>query len=1053
MTIPVVNNTPATHGVIAWMARNKVSANLLMIFFLAGGLLMFKNITQEVFPDFDLDIVNISVTYPGASPEEIERGIIQAIEEAVQGIEGIDEINSRANEGGGVVSCELLISAERQQVYQDIQQEVARIRTLPEDAEDPVVTLAARRRQVLTLVVFGHQTEQTLRNYAEQIRDELLQATGITQVDLSGIREQEIQVAVSRESLRAHELSLTELARIIRNANVELPAGGIKTAGGELLLRMQDRRDWAGQFAEIPVAGAKNGRPVLLKEIAEVTEGFEDTDKSATYNGQPAVLIDVYRIGDQTPVSVSKATMNVVNDLNKKLPPGINIAVLRDMSTIYRQRAYLLTRNGAIGLALVLILLGAFLEMRLAFWVAMGIPISFLGGLIFMPGWDVTINMISMFAFLIALGIVVDDAIVVGENVYEYIQRGFSLLDAAVAGTREVAMPVVFSILTNIVAFAPLFAVPGIIGKIWRVIPAVVITVFVISLIECLFVLPAHLGHVKRRQLGSIKQSLHNRQQAFSQWFIRQVYSIYKPFLERVLHHRYLTAAIAIAVLILTIAYVFSGRMGMVPMPRVDADFSVVTAALPYGSPVEKTEMIRNRLEKTARELADEIQAADPQGRKQLTGIYSVIGASFRGISGGHVVEVRAYLAEPDLRPVNTKEFTQRWQQKTGPLGGLDGIRFESDRGGPGGGVSLSLQLSHSDNEQLESACRDAAEWLEGFANISDVDIGYSPGKEQFDFAILSSGLNMNLTSEEIARQMRSSFYGAEALRQQRGRNEIKVRVQLPENERTSEEDIDNLLIRTPAGTYIPVYEVATAKRGRSYTRIERRNSRRVLTVTADVNPVGESETMLNKFINEKFPVLKDRYPGLGFSLAGRQQDFREGMDSLRLGFIVAVLMIYVLLAIPFKSYTQPLIIMLSIPFGIVGATFGHLLMGYDLSLMSMMGIIALSGVVVNDSLVLIDYANRNAADEGTNARQAILTAGVRRFRPILLTTLTTFFGLAPMIFERSRQARFMIPMAISLGFGILFATAITLIIVPSFYLITDDVHRFFAREKKKTAL
>lgn len=1040
-----LNASPSGRGPIAWMANNSVTANLLMIFFLVGGAIMFFNIKQEVFPAFDLDIVRISVSYPGASPEEVEKGIVQSIEESVRGVEGVEKVTSTSGEGFATVNCEMLLGADRQQVYQDVQQEIARIRTLPLDAEEPQVRLVTRRRGVVTLILYGDESERVIRNLAEVIRDELLQDGKITVVEVEGVRKPEILVSIPQDTLQAYGLTVANIAAAIRNSSVELPAGGIKTDGGEILLRLRDRRDWAKEFKYLPVIKTKEGRQVHLGDIAKVEEGFEDVDSFGTFNGKRAALIEVYRIGDQTPVAIADAVHAITDDLNKKLPPRVRLATLNDRSVIYKQRATLLGRNGLIGLSLVLILLGLFLQARLSFWVAMGIPISFLGGLIFLPAWDVSINMISMFAFLIALGIVVDDAIVVGENIYEYQQRGLPFLDAAIIGAREVAMPVTFSVLTNIVAFFPLFMVPGIIGKIWKVIPAVVVTVFAISLVECLFILPAHLGHFKKRKIGPIRTRLHEKQQTFSVWFMGKVKTVYGPFLDRVLSYRYVTLAIAMAVLIITLMYVFTGRIGRVSMPRVDADYSTVTAALPYGSPVSNTEKVAKVLIKSAQELGAEIKQNDPKGREQLTGVYADIGNSFRGVSGGHVVQVRAYLADADNRPVNTKQFTDRWRSRVGPMAGVEAVRFESDRGGPGGGAGLSVQLSHSDSTMLEQACRDAAIWMEGFSNISDVDVGFSAGKDQFDFQILPDGLTLGLNSEEIARQMRSNLYGAEALRQQRGRDEIKVRVQLPKDERTSEADINNMLIRTHAGTYVPLVEVAQLTRGKSYTTINRENGRRVLTVTADVRPIGEAEAMLDKFIEEKYPQLKDKYPGLGYGFTGRQQDFREGMAALKLGFIIAVLMIYVLLAIPFRSYSQPLIIMVSIPFGIVGAVIGHIIMGYDLSMMSMMGIIALSGVVVNDSLVLIEFANRRRA-EGLSIHDAMLTAGVRRFRPIMLTTLTTFCGLAPMIFEQSRQARFMIPMALSLGYGIIFATAISLIIVPALYMIIEDIQRLLTK-------
>ena len=1021
---------------IGWMARNSVAANLVMAVLLCGGFVSVVRMKQEVFPDFELDRVSVSVPYPGAGPEEVEQGIVLAIEEAVRGLDGVDEVTSSSREGIGVVNIDLLLGADGQKVYQEVRQEVDRITTFPEEAEEPSIVLVSRKREVISLALYGDQPEAVLRGVAEQLRDLLLQDPDITQVELEGTRPLEICVSVSRENLRQYNLTLEGVAQVIGRSALELPGGGIKTGGGEILLRVMDRRDYGYQFRDIPIVGATGGTPVYLRDIAGIDDGFEDVDYYAAYNGKPAVMIQVYRVGAQTPIQVADAALRRVGTFKTEMPPGLSVAVLRDWSDIYRQRAHLLLRNGTIGLVLVLFLLGLFLEARLAFWVMMGIPISFLGGLLVLPVFGISINMISMFAFLIALGIVVDDAIIVGENVYEYRQRGEPLLKAAVLGAREVAVPVTFSVLTNVVTFLPLFFVPGVIGKIWSVIPAVVVAVFMISLFECLYVLPSHLGHARRRRENRATEWLHKRQQVFSRWFSHIVRTRYRPFLRFVLSHRYLTVAAALAILILTIGYVAGKRMGIETMPRVEADYSVVTAVLPYGTPVKETERIRDRLASAARQVA-----AANGGDRLVEGIFSQIGVAFRGVSGGHVVEVQVFLTKPDIRPIGTKQFTELWRRKVGAITGLEALQFQADRGGPGSGASLTVELAHADSDTLDKAGAELARELEDFPVVEDIDDGFSPGKPQFDFRMRAEGMALGLTAADVARQVRGAFYGVEALRQQRGRDEIKVKVRLPESQRVSEYDLEELLIRTPAGTDVPLREVATAERGRAYTSIDRRNGRRTVTVTANVNPPRESERILDAVKDTIIPGLRRKYQGLAFSFEGRQADFRESMASLKTGFTLALFAIYALLAIPFKSYVQPLIIMVSIPFGIVGAVIGHLVMGFNLSTISLMGMVALAGVVVNDSLVLIDFANRGRRD-GQSAHDAILAAGTRRFRPIMLTTLTTFGGLAPMIFETSRQARFMIPMAISLGYGLLFATLITLALVPSLYLIVEDVRR-----------
>lgn len=1078
MSAPQETTAPVARGPIAWMARNSVAANLLMAALIFGGFHLARNLKQEVFPEFEIDVVTVTVPYPGASPGEVERGIILAVEEAVRGIEGVDELTSTAREGGGTVSIELLLGADRQEAYQDVQQAVNRITTFPEDTEEPQISLVSRRRRVVSVVLYGEQTESVLRETAEFIRDDMLQDPMITQVELEGVREYEIAVSVPRDALEKYGLTLQTIADRIAGTAIEIPGGGIKTAGGEILLRVKERRDAAREFGSIPIVTSVSGRPVLLEEIADIRDTFEDTDVFAQYDGKPAIIMEVYRVGDQTPIGVSKAVRQHVADLNEQLPPGLQMAVLSDMSKIYRQRATLLLRNGAIGLVLVLFLLGVFLEARLAFWVMMGIPISFLGGFMLLPALGVSINMISMFAFLIALGIVVDDAIVVGENVYDLRQRGIPFLQAAIQGTREVAVPVTFSVLTNVVAFLPLFVVPGFIGKIWRVIPAVVCTVFMISLIECLFILPAHLGHARESGRTGLGGRLHGMQQGFSRWFMYMIQLIYGPFLELVLKLRYVVLAVAIALLILTIGYMRGGRIAQIPFPRVDSDYAVVTAVLPYGAPVATTERVRAVLEQAARSVADR-----NGGDKLVKGVFSQIGGNFRGASGGHVLEVRVELTEPEIRPISTRDFTEKWRQASGRIPGLEVLLFQSDRGGPGSGAAISLELAHTDSETLDRASEELAAHLAEFPAAKDIDDGYSPGKPQLDFRILPEGESLGLNSAIVARQVRNAFYGAEALRQQRGRNEVKVKVRLPEPERASESDIDKLRLQTPAGPFVPLTEVADPRRGRAYTSINRRDGRRTVTVSANVTapkesgkiidairgaepetdrgkgPIGRLRAAFGKDPKEPGPEpevpyleqLRRKYPGLSYSFQGRQRDFAESMEYLKSGFVLALIAIYAMLAIPFRSYVQPLIVMVSIPFGIVGAVIGHVIMGYDLSIISMMGIVALAGVVVNDSLVLIDFANRRRREDDATAVDAIQSAGVRRFRPVMLTTLTTFGGLAPMIFETSRQARFMVPMAISLGYGILFATGITLVLVPSLYMIIDDIQKAFGKRLRGT--
>jgi multidrug efflux pump subunit AcrB len=884
-------------------------------------------------------------------------------------------------------------------------------------------------------MISGDQPDTTLRELAEQLREELISHQGITQAELAEVSDLQISIEVPQSRLRAHNLSLGEVAERVGEASVDLPGGAIKARSGEVLVRMKDRRDYGREFARIPVVTGNDGTQVRVEDLGTVIDGFEDDDIVTTYNGKRAVRVDVYRVGDQTPISVSDAVKDALETFKARLPSGVSVDVLNDMSEAYAQRMDLLLGNGYLGLVLVFGFLALFLEPRLAFWVAMGIPTSFLGSFLILSLLGVSINMITMFAFLIALGIVVDDAIVVGENVFTMRQQGMPPLKAAIVGARRIGMPVVFSVLTNIAAFMPLLFIPGVMGKIFWSIPVVVIAVFAISLIESLFVLPAHLSHLGDHR-SRIMVWITQHQEKAAHGLLRFIRNGYRPFLDWCLHWRYATVAAGVALLLLCTAFVLSGRLGFTLMPKVESDYAYATAELPYGSPVEKTEAVRDRLLAAARKVAGE-----NGGDRLVVGMDSKIGGSGRELSGPHVVKINVYLSGADVRPITTQQFVDKWRAEVGDVVGLDVLSFASDRGGPGSGSALEFELSHSDTKVLEKAARELAEALEQYPGVTDVDDGYSPGKDQLDFTMTPAGQALGLTAQDVASQVRAAYYGREVLRQQRGRNEVKVVVRRPESERVSEYDLEELVVKTPDGKEVLLRDVVDVKRGSAYTSINRTDGRRVLSVTADVVPRNQATRVMQAVMAEVIPGLKAGYPGLSCRMQGKQADLSESTNTLFEGLLLAMLAVYALLAIPFKSYVQPLIIMVSIPFGAVGAILGHIAFGYSISLMSLLGIVALSGVVVNDSLVLIDCAN-GFSRRGKCAHDAVLDAGTARFRPILLTTLTTFSGLAPMILETSMQARFLIPMALSLGFGILFATLITLILVPALYMILEDIQR-----------
>ncbi len=1037
-------SSPSPHisGPIAWMANNRVAANLLMAFLLIGGLLFGSRIKQEVFPEFALDVVSVSVLYRGASPEEVEQGVLLSIEDEVRGIEGVKKVTSSANEGTGRVSIELLTGANSNKALQDIKNAVDGISSFPEEAERPVVSLIEIKNQVLSLIVHGELDERELRDFAERVRDDLIQRKDITLVEMADARPLEIAIEIPEATLRQYGLQLGQISQIVRETALELPGGAVKTSAGERLVRTQERRDFGSEFLDIPIISEPDGSKVYLGEIAEIKDGFEETEQETLFNGEPAIRIKVYRVANETPITISDAVQDYILEAGPDLPPGVTLSIQGDQSEVYRDRINLLLKNAFLGLTLVLLLLGLFLEPRLAFWVTLGIPVSVLGAFLFIPMTGASINMISLFAFIVTLGIVVDDAVVVGENIYEKREAGMPYLQAAVEGARQISVPVVFAVLTNVVAFAPLLFVPGPSGNFFRQIPSVVIVVFLISLVESLYILPAHLAHKARDTF--FWRTLSRPQIYFEKVFHVFAEKIFRPTVIFAARKRYLTFSMAVGALLLALGMVRGGHVPFNYFPKIDSDEVTVNAVLPFGAPMEDSRRVRNAL----LEALD--RSLEQYGGKHLSrGILAQIGSSIAsggppsapagGAGGSHLVSLNISLISSAERTFGAKEFAAHWRGQLGPLAGLESLTFSSSTG-PSSGSAIEVEFTHRDRKVAEAAASDFADGLRGYAGVTDINDGVALGKPQYDFTLKPEGRRLGLRVADMAAQMRNAFFGSEALRQQRGRNEVRVIVRLPREERERMNTLENLMLRTPLGGEIPLMEAADVSLGRAYTDIQRNEGRRVVTATADVDEAeGNTNQILEDAQKTLFPMLLKKYPGLSFSFGGAQEDQAESMRALGIGLILALLGIYTLLAIPFRSYLQPLVVMLSIPFGIIGAIGGHFLLGYSLSMISFFGIIALTGVVVNDSLVLIVTTNEFRT-EGLTAERAIQDAAVRRLRPILLTSLTTFFGLAPMIFETSLQARFIIPMAISLGFGILFSTFLILFIVPAVYLILEDL-------------
>lgn len=1037
-------------GPIAWMARNKVAANLLMLTFLVGGLIAIPQIRQEVFPAFEVDVISITVPYPGASPQDVEQGVVLAVEDAVRGLDGVERVSASANEGSGSVQAELLDGVDGNKVLQDIKNEIDRITSFPEECEEPIVRLVAVHRPVLSIILYGDASEKELHRLAEDVKLDIAREEGVTLAEVSGTRPLEISVEVPLAKLREHDLSLDSIARQVRETSLELGGGGVKTPGGEILVRVDERRDWGREYADIPIINSRGGSQLPLENIADIKDGFADLDQRTLYNGKRAVSVTIYRVGEEDPIGVSKAANRFVERLREeRLPDTVLADVVHDRSEIYGDRIGLLVRNASLGLCLVMIILGVFLEVRLAFWVMLGIPISFIGCLLFLPHMDVSINMISLFGFIVAIGIVVDDAIVVGESIYYERQQGVAHLPAAVQGAKGVATPVVFAILTNIIAFMPLLFVPGVMGQLWRNIPTVIIIVFSISLIEALFILPAHLAHQRLNPPGGLFwRILEAPQQFFGKWLKRFVANRYKPFVEFTLRHRYATIAVGLATLILTIGWVKGGRLNYRFFPKVESDRVQATAILPYGVPFERTCRIEKRLRESAWQVLNRYG-----GSNIVEGVYSTMGSlpggfgphGGDGSNGGHLTGIEVNLVPLDERNISARKFSQLWRKEVGPLAGLESLSFKFNIG-PQLGSPIDIELSHPNHAKLEEIARDISKRLENYAGVVEIDDGIERGKEQFSFKLKPAARDLGITVQDLARQVRGAFYGAEALRQQRGQEEVKVYVRLPENERRHADDIMRLMILAPGGAEIPLSEAAEVERTRAYQEIKRTEGRRTLNVTADVaSKEYSAQNIIADLKRRILPAIKSGYPELTYSLEGQQREQRESMGGMSKGFAIALFGLFALLAIIFNSYSQALIILMAIPFGVVGAVLGHVIMGFEMSFVSMMGVVALAGVVINDNILLIDTANQYCRD-GMTLYESAIEAPVRRFRPVLLTSLTTFLGLAPMIFETSVQALFMIPMALSLGFGILFSTLITLVLVPSLYLILEDLRSLLGK-------
>jgi len=1079
-------------SIIHWFSRNHVTGNFLMLMIIIEGLATWPKLKKEIFPEIAINAIAVAVPYPNATPEEVEKGVLIPIEEAIQDVDGIDTIRSVAAQGMGAVTVEVATGYQVRNVMDDVKTRIDAIQNLAEEAEEPTLEEMIVKAQVMSIAVTADTDEHTLRDLAEKLRSGLLSYRGgqtqVTQAVLAGVRKFEISIEVSEQTLRNYGITFDQVAQAVRQSSIDLPAGSVRTEGGEVLIRTESRRYTSEEFAPITVITRPDGSTVSLGEIATIRDGFEEDQIETRFNGHSGILINVFRVGDEDTLKIAETVKKYVSEVAPaNLPGGVSLEIWRDESKYLSGRLALLTHNGIFGLILVAIVLALFLRPSLALLVAIGIPVSFAGAIALMPFTGISINMISLFAFILVLGIVVDDAIVIGENVYRRMRNGENPHDAAPNGTHEVGVVVIFGVLTTVAAFTPMLGLSGVSGKIWPNIPLIVIPTLLFSLVQSKLILPSHLALLKpfdpHREPGPIMRFQH----FFSRGLEKFVDTVYRPSLKWALHNRYIVLASFITLFVLVGSLVRSGWIKFHFFPDVETDVIISKLQLPKGVSFEKTRSSIRHIEESAFQLNKEFH--DRGGNPVIRNILVSVGTQpfQQGIvgegipKGSNLGEIAIELQPGANRDFSALEVVSRWRELTGNIPGSVELTFRTESAA--GGNAIDLELVGDDLKKIEAATAETRKALAKFDGVIDIGDSNIEGKRELTLGIRPGAEALGLRLGDIARQVRQGFYGEEIQRLQRGRDEVKVFVRYPEKERKSIADLENMKIRTADGSEVPFSQVATASFGRSNSTIQRTNLQRAIRITADVdkarginaNEVVEALTRGAKPANyfQRWGInltnwyrgirgwkplsppepgvlveIERKYRGVQYSFEGEQKDQAESVQEMGQKFIIALLGMYVLMAIPLRSYIQPLIVMSVIPFGLVGAVIGHMIMGFSLSIMSMCGIIALSGVVVNDSLVLVDYVNRHVAD-GQSTVHAAWNAGTARFRPILLTSLTTFAGLTPMLLETDIQGRFLTPMAVSLSFGILFATGITLLLVPCIFLILEDVKSLVTREEK----
>ena len=1042
------------NGPIAWFARNGVVGNLLLVVIVASGAITLTQLNSTLLPDVTLELVTVTVPYRGAAPSEVEQSVCVLVEEELQGVRGIEKITATASEGLAYVVAEIESGHSLQEVRDDIKSSVEGIETFPEGAGKPVVRLMPLQVEVISIAIAGSTEPSTLKMLGERARDQLLDLPEISQVELVNVRPYEIAIEVSEEAMRRWGLTFDSVASAIRNSSVDLPGGSVKTESGDVRLRTTGRAYTEEEFEGLPLVRRLDGTQIRLGDVAMVIDGFEDVTSEAKFDGRPAVVLNVYRVGDENALAIADAVYAYVDRASATLPDGVQIDTWQDWGHTLRSRQQLLVENALAGLLLVFIVLALFMRLRLAIWVAIGIPVSFLGAMALMPVFDVTINMISLLGFIVVLGIVVDDAIVVAENVQKKQSELQDGLAGAIEGTREVCVPVVFGVMTTMVAFCPMFFVSGAQGKLLQAIPLVVLPTLLFSLIESSFILPGHLANQPQPQPGrrvfGLVRAWDRICDQLSKLLDSILNSVYLPTLHSALRWRYLTLAMALTVSLVTLGLVGGGYIPQILVAADEADNVVAFVTMPQDATVDVTREAVAQVERAALELRAEI--ADEQGSDQFRHVLTSIGEQpFKLIQGGpaarinppkgdYLGEINIELQRAESRSISAEEIARRLRDKTGDI--PSATEFTVTYALLGGGKAIQIQFSGSDLDQVREVASRAKARLSQYPGVHGVTDTSQGGVPEVQLALASEGEALGLTLEHLGRQVRQGFFGEEVQRIQRGREDVRVMLRYPESQRRSLADVEQMRIRTADGSEVSFSTVAEASIGRGPTEITRVDRYRSITVLAAVdNTVTTGQEVLADLEANDLAAWSDAYPSVRYAFLGDEAEMVEALEALSVALAVALFIMFATLAIPLKSYVEPVIVLSAVPFGAVGAVWGHAIMGIPLSFNSIYGMVALAGVVVNDSLVLVSFVHDHA-HRAASRFEAVCLAGKSRFRAIILTTLTTTAGLSPLLLETDLQAQFLIPLTVSLAFGVLFATLVTLLLVPAIYLILDDFRR-----------